>query len=500
MSRTDTDQKYQDLIAECDRLIKVGKINQAIEIISGLVLSQVPRFARHDLAKCCRRIGLISLGLRLLHPVIRGQKFLEGPVQDHEVCEYSALLARNGSVAEAFELLKTVDPAKAPIALLYLGQCHILNWEYAEANEYFKKFLDSSADDYSKLIARVNLISGCIVLFQLKEATEILEETVALVQKAGATRLLANCYELWGQVYFWQHDYSKSRQMLKWATGILDNAQSHDQLLILKTEAIMTALEENSVKPLTDLRKLAVQRKHWECVRDADLFLLKVQPDQDQLDHLVFGTPKAAFRRRIETLVEIAPSSSYVLGSQKGPQLNLQTGRVSGIDNLPLGKKIHQVISALNRDFYVPTSVGTLFHELYPDEYFDIDTSPFRIRQAILRTREWLQKNNIPAVIQQAQGTYRFLITGDFGIHVELEQQAVNPTVVRWRQLKERFAPGLSFRSEEACYQMGWSRTTFRRLAEWACQNGELSRSGVGKATLYQINSENRQDQHKKGS
>jgi tetratricopeptide (TPR) repeat protein len=500
MSRTETDQKYQDLIGECDRLIKAGKINQVIEIISNLVLSQVPRSARHDLAKCCRRTGLISLGLRLLHPVIRGQKFLKQPVNANEVCEYSALLARHGSVAEAIDLLKTVDPTIAPEALLYLGQCHILNWDYAEAIECFTSFLASTADDYSKLIARVNLISGYIVLFQLKEATEILEETVALVQRAGAKRLLANCYELWGQVYFWQHDFPKSRQMLKWATGILDNAQSHDQLLILKTEAIMAALEENSAEPLIELRKLAVQRKHWECVRDADLFLQKVQPDQHQLDHLVFGSPKVAFRRRIETLVEISPSSSYVLGNQKGPQLNLQTGRVTGVDSLPLGKQIHQVISALNRDFYVPTSVGALFHELYPEEYFDIDTSPFRIRQAILRTREWLQKNNIPAVIQQAQGSYRFLITGDFGICIELEQQAVNPTIVRWRQLKERFAPGLSFSSEEACYQMGWSRTTFRRLAEWACQNGQLDRFGVGKATLYQIHSGSRQSQHKKGS
>ncbi len=500
MSRTETDQKYQDLIAECDRLIKSGKINQVIEIISNLVISQVPRSARYDLAKCCRRTGLINIGLRLLHPVIRGQKILDEPISAGEMCEYSALLARNGSVSEALALLKSVDTTTAPEALLHRGQCHIMNWEYAEAIEHFQYFLLSTADEYSKLIARVNLISGYIVLFQMKEASEILEETVALVQKAGASRLLANCYELWAQIYFWQNDFPKARQMLKWATGILDNAQSHDQLLILKTEAIMTSMEQQSNNALSELRNLAMQRKHWECVRDADLFMLKVAPNQKQLDHLVFGTPKIAYRHRIESLIGVASSPIYILGSEKGPQLNLLTGQVTGVDSLPLGKKIHQVISALNRDFYVPTSVGALFHELYPDEYFDVDTSPFRIRQAILRTREWLQKNQIPASIQQSQGAYRFSITGEFGIRLELEQQVVNPTMVRWQQLREKFLPGRSFTSEEVCYQMGWSRTTFRRLAEWACQAGQLNRSGVGKATLYHVLSPHPQSQHKKGS
>jgi tetratricopeptide (TPR) repeat protein len=500
MSRTAADQKYQDLITECDLLIKSGKINRVIQILSNLVMSQVPRSARQGLAKSCRRIGLIGHGLRLLHPVIRSQKILDEPVQASEVCEYSALLSRNGSVHEALELLKGVDPAVAPEALLYQGQCHILNWDYAEAIGYFESFLVSSADDYSKLIARVNLISGYVVLLRLEEAAGMLAETIEMAENAGAHRLQANCYELWGQVYFWRNDFSNSRKMLKRATEILDNSQSHDQLLILKTEAIISALEENSDVPLTRFRSLAVKRKHWESVRDADLFRLKVIADQNQLDHLVFGTPKPAYRRRVETLIDGMPSRTYVFGSEKGLLLNLQTGRMMGVDQLLLGKKIHQMISALTRDFYAPINMGSLFHELYPDEFFNIDTSPPRIRQAILRAREWLDRHQIPASIEHSQGAYRFLITGEFGVRMELDHQEISPTMVRWQQLKEKFPSDISFTSEEACHQMGWSRTTFRRLADWACQNELLSRSGTGKATAYQIVSGKRFDGQKKSS
>lgn len=498
--RTEIDQKYDNLIVELDLLIKSGKINEVTTIITDLVISQVPRSARRGLAKCCRRIGLIGSGLRLLHPIIRSQKILEEPVNAGELCEYSALLSRNGSVAEALELLQNVDPLTAPEALLYRGQCHILNWEYSEAVEYFERFLSSTADDYSKLIARVNLISGYIVLFRLEEAEQILAETIELVQKVGASRLLANCYELWGQVYFWQNDYVNARQMLKRASDIFNNAQSLDQLLIRKTESIMEAIEGNTVDPLIQFRKLAIERKNWESVREADLFMLKVELNRNKLNHLVFGTPKAPYRHRIENLVGVKSDSAYVLGSSSGPQIDLQTGFVSGANHLPIGKKIHQVLSTLTKDFYAPVNMGTFFYELYPDEYFDVDSSPFRIRQAILRTRHWLANNNIPAIIKQNKGTYSLSITGAFGIRLQLSQPMVSPIMVRWQQLKEVLKLGASYNAEEICQMMGWSRTTFRRLAEWACDNEHLQRSGIGKATLYQLASNSELKTIKKAS
>lgn len=500
MSKTEIDHKYHELINECDLLIKAGKISHVANLISELTISQIPRRARPGLAKCCRRIGMIGSGLRILHPAIRGTKILTEPASATEICEYAALLSRNGSVHEALELLKNVDSTLAPEAFLYQGQCHILTWEYAEAIDCFKSFLHSTSDDYSKLIARVNLISGYIVLSKLNEAVAILVETIELAKQSKATRLLANCYELWGQVYFWQNDFSSARGMLNLASEIFSSAQSFDQLLILKTQSIMQSIEENSVKPLTDFRSLAVERKNWESVREADLFILKISADQRNLDHLIFGTPKMAYRRRIEMLVGVLPNQSYVLGSEQGPQLDIQTGIVVDANSLPVGKKVHQVLSTLIKDFYAPINIGTLFYELYPDEYFDIDSSPFRVRQAILRTRQWLDKNKIPASIQQSEGAYKFLITGEFGIKIQLNPPTVNPTMVRWLQLKEKLSPGISVTSEQICEHMGWSRTTFRRLADWACENNELKRFGIGKATTYQMTPENLLAQQKKAS
>lgn len=485
--KTDLDQKYFALITECDALIKSGKISQVAAIISDLVIAQVPRSARQGLAKCCRRIGLIGPGLRLLHPLVRAQKILQDPANASEICEYSALLARNGSVHEALELLSSVDIVTAPEALLYRGQCHILNWDYAEAVECFEQFLVSSGEEYSKLIARVNLISGYIVLFRLDEAHATLNETLELAAKAGAARLMANCCELQGQVYFWQNDFANARRFLKQASDIFNNAQSFDQLLIHKTESLMLALEQKSTEPLNKFRALAAERKHWESVREADLFTLKVAPNQNQLDHLVFGTPRAAYRRRIEKMANANASETYTFGSKLGPQLTLPTGLVTDMSGLPLGKKTHQVISTLCKDFYAPINIGTLFFELYPNEYFDIDSSPFRLRQTILRMRQWLEENQLPAKIEQNNGAYRLVITGDFGIKLRLDQAAINATIARWQQLKERVQPGVIFKAEQICAEMGWSRSTFRRLADWACETQELRRSGTGKATTYTL-------------
>jgi tetratricopeptide (TPR) repeat protein len=476
----EAESKYEQLISECDQLIKAGKISTVSNRISQLSLAQVPRAHRQALAKICRRAGLIGQGLRLLQPVIRNEKSKEIIATAGEKCEYSVLLSRNGSVQEAMNLLEGVDALDAPEVLTSLAYCHMARWEYSKAAEFLEKFLESGADPYSKLIARVNLAASYLATSKLLEADLLCTKTIDIAELAGATRLVGNCLEIRGQVHFRNGDFAKARLDLNRASEVFGGIQSYDQLFIIKWQAVMTALESKSPEPLLKFREEAVSRKHWESVRDADLFLLKVQFDQKLLDYLVFGTPLPAYRERILEMIGAPASPTFILGSATGPSLDLRIGQAG---------KVHDMVKALLRDFYVPRNVGSLFSEIYPDEYFDINSSPLRVRQLMWRTRHWLGENKIPALIHQDEATYRLSLEGNFGVLLDLEQESVAPVLssARWIQLKDHFAARTSFTAQEATESLGCSRATFNRLAEEVLLTGELQKTGIGKSTVYQI-------------
>lgn len=487
MSQTEQEKHFIQIVTQCDQLIKSGQITEAIQLIKTLNMAEVPRKLRLELAYICRRVGLIGHGLRILHSVIRnGNTSFDSPT-DSEKCEYAVLLVRNASVEEASTLLEKVNVTNAPQAWLYKSFCHIAHWEYSTAVGYLENFLKADPEPYMKLVAQVNLASSLIVTSRLDEAAELLRETLLMAEKAQALRLAGNCYELWGQLHFWRHDYSNARKALQKAIEILSSSPGYDMLLIHKTQAIISALESRSLEPLIKFRKEAFERKHWESVRESDLFSLKVQFDQDRLDHLIYGTPFAPYRHRIQEIAGREPSAEYILGNSNSRCLDLQTGLVDNSESLSPGKKIHQVIASLVRDFYSPRNIGSLFSELYPGEYFDIQSSPGRIRQLMLRTRQWLQENQIPASIEQSDGTYSLALHGDFGIRMSLQKFSLDSFELKWKELQKTFSGSESFTAAKACEKLSCSRTSFRRLVDWALEKGFLEKSGSGPSTSYRI-------------
>jgi tetratricopeptide (TPR) repeat protein len=487
VSRSETNRNYEELITECDLLIKAGKISAVTHHILRLTFTQVPRASRQGLAKICRRINLIGPGLRLLQPVMNSEKQnLESPT-DGEICEYAVLLSRNGSIREASELLKNVDPEGTPEASLYLAYCHISNWDYANAVPLIERFLKSDADHYTKLVARVNLIPAYLATLQLDSAEKLLAETIAMAKNVGATRLLGNCLEMEGRYHLYRGDFSKSRASLNRALEIFGSMQIYDRLFINKWQALMTATETGRTDSLLEFRKEAIAQKDWETIREADLFIAKVKMDQKLLDYLIFGTPMTAYRERILQETGGTPSQSFLLGKESAFCLDLKTGRIDNVDDFNPGKKIHQVIASLVKDFYVPRNIGTLFSDLYPNDYFDINSSPNRVRALIERTRKWLKANDLPAQIIQAKGHYSFEIHGAFGVRLSLESLAIDSPSMFFEQLKLKFPPGTFFTAPEACSTLNRTRSSFLRLVEQALEKGLLIKSGQGRATRYEI-------------
>jgi tetratricopeptide (TPR) repeat protein len=483
------EMNYEELLRNCDALIKTGKISEVTEVIRGLNLSQVPRKYRQPFGKICRRSGLVEFGLRLLHPIIRHEKLLETPASSAEICEYAVLLSRNGSIQEALVLLGSVNFEAAPEALLYQGFCHVSNWNYRQAATDFERFLASQADSYSKLIARVNLTAAYIANGQLDLADHLLNEAIPIAHEHRALRLVGNCHELRAQVSFFKGDFAQARLELERSLEVFSESGSYDQLLIHKWQATMVAMETRSLEALSRFGEEALQKKHWESVRDTDFYRLKIEYNQKAFDHLIFGTPSQFYCDRVQNELNRRPSEFYIFGNEAGQIFDLQTGRLAESDEIS-GTKIHQAISALLRDFYAPRNIGQLFAEIYPNDYFDIESSPNKVRQVLRRTRRWMEANLIPAEILEKKGSYQLVIRGDFGIRIPLQRDAFNTMSSQWQNLKVAFERNDKFTAEEVCRKLKISRSSFHRLSVWALENRFIKKTGSNKATVYEFEHE----------
>lgn len=483
---------FNQFINECDSLIKGGQIKSVTDKFRALSFGEVPRKWRQALAKICRRTGMIERGVRLLQPIVRREVHSpEAPASAGEICEYAVLLSRQGSVNEALELLKDIDKTSNPEAYLYLGFCHVTNWNYQQAAQDFESYLSCAVDPYSLLIGKVNLVAACISNRQLNRARILLSEILETARNTNALRLIGNCLELSGQVEFCAGNFTEARRYLDQALEVFGQSGSYDQLLIQKWRATITALENKSTAELLKFREEAVARKHWESVRDTDFYILKLSFDQKLFDHLIYGTPSEFFRARVIREIGQVPSSTFIYNhetvAKDAVDFDLQSGLLRCSDDSVGGTKIHQAMSVFLRELYAPRSLGSLFSELYPNEYFDINSSATRVRQVIRRTRRWLEDQKIPASIIEKNGSYKLQWLANFSVRMELDQKSITVQSGIYHKVVQAFHTDMRFTAGEACSKIKISRTGFHRWATWAEENQLLEKSGNNKSTVYRI-------------
>src|SRR5205807_7801047 len=126
------------------------------------------------------------------------------------------------------------------------------------------------------------------------------------------------------------------------------------------------ALQNQNLEPLQRLRAMAQNAQDWEGMREADLFTLKLDFQRSRFLHLIFGTPYEEYRTRImrETGQE-NDRTVYVFGEKQAPRLDLRTAEIDRHPALNPGRKSHQLIEVLLRDFYRPQRVPAIFSNLF---------------------------------------------------------------------------------------------------------------------------------------
>jgi tetratricopeptide (TPR) repeat protein len=474
---------FTKLIAQAEANLRLGHGGQNLALLSALDLADIPRSFRLALADICRRSSLANLGLKIMAPIIFQTEPLGQPVTAGELAGHAALLQRIGSIGEAGQILRRVDSKAAPEALLYQAFCLFTQWRYDEAVPVLRTYIASPIATYWKLVGRVNLASALVCTQLWEEAHAELTLLIETAEQSGAKRLLANCYEMRAQAYVKQRKFTEASEDLSAATGLLGLDQTSDQLFVMKWKAVLAAIISGDCEPLLRFRTEAETRNHGETLRETDLYLCKLREDDRRFNLLYFGTPYRAYRARIEAEIGRKPNnSSFSLGAPEGKLLDLTQGTL--LRSTKAGGSIHRVLDLFYRDFYQPVRLGGIFAELFPEENFNIYTSPNRVHQVLRRARRALEKAGLPLKILETDGCYRAQPSSDCRVLVPLERVPLETNRKRLSDLAAAFGER-TFATRDVCRVLSLSDATSNRLLRWGVDNHFLSCTGRGPATKY---------------
>ena len=483
-------QDFTELLKDCETDLRAGRTQSVAKRLGRLNTSKIPREMRLPLANVCRRAGLVSVGMKILSAAVRPKRGGEMATSG-ELAEYAVLLHRSGANNEALATLARVDTSKVPEALLYRAFCNFQDWEFDQAIVALGGYLEAPLAPYPRFVGQVNLAAAHVWAQNWDKALELLGANIATAKESSYFRLQANCHELRAQVHLSQNRMGEARVDLEEANKLfVANSAGLDQLFVKKWTAIVSSLESGRLEKIEDFRTEALTRQNWESVRDVDFWALRVQFEEDRFEHLLFGTPFPNYRARVcEEFGREPERSHYVFGAESAPCLDLASGCLvgTGRELLSPGKKGHQALEALLRDFYRPLRLGSLFAELFPGEHFDIFSSPDRVHQILRRTRRALEENDIPVVIEEIKGSYKVRIEGNFSFLVPWDRRPVEGHHVDFARLQAEYPVGQRFSAKEARLRLGMPKSTFQLLTSWAVEHGKLEMSGPKNAARYRV-------------
>ena len=461
---------FQALIQECEADLRAGRIQQAASRLRPLQVTDIPRPLAQTMASIFRRAHLETFALRVTTPIVNGTH-PEGQATEPEINEHAAALIQLGAVAEAREFLRTLDAGENPQVLYWLAEAHSHRYEFREAIPLLRRFNETAANEADRqeglsLLARAYTSTGDhFAALNIAKSIEPRDPSAARALRA--------------------HNYIEQKNFPAAKSEIAGIGEAY---LMQKWEAVAQAFESASTVPLTAFLARAQENKDWETIRELDRYALEIQFDAEKFRHLLFGTPFAAYRDYVlARLNRPWNEDSYTLGALEAPAFILHTGEFKNHQAEAPSKMVHQLLAALLRDFYRPWSIGSLFSELFPQENFDVFSSPNRVHQLLWRLRKWVEANHLPVELIEHNGLYSFHRSEAFAFVVPREDLRVDENVLHLRQLQSHFRDKLSFTPREAQVCLNISASSFKRLAQWGLKEHKLRREGASRATIYKL-------------
>lgn len=461
-------------------------------------LGKLERKYAAPLANIAWRINQPALAIKILNPIIRVKDKITAnrqlPPTPQEKIEYAEAIRRLGAVDEASQLLNEVDCHRYPQAALSKSFCLFNQWRYDEAVFLLQDYLSNKGlESYARSVGQINLAAALIQIGNLQEAKELLGFIREETKKSNLNLLYGNSLELLAQLFILQKNYDEALKVLVESTELLKDAGSFFGLIVQKWTAIASSLKSNRVnQQLRDVYAKTQTVKHWETLRDCDLYIAYLDHDHLRFKHLYFGTPYESFRKRILKFAgpDFHPASSHVWSLSPNPKsiFDLSSGKLEGArsGSLPIGQALHRFMILLTKDLYRPLPIMSAFGKLFPDEFMNAKTSVNRIHQIVMRCRQWIHDVGINLEIEEIDGAYRVNLGQDVGFRLFLEPLPLDSKELEWLLLQKHMG-AKPFGINQAKQILSGSTSNVQRLLRWAVQHGRIEKFGQGSRTTYQL-------------
>ncbi len=449
------------------------------------------RQERYEVACVARRAGLPQMTLRLLASIVRPPPKHVVTATDEEKAEYGAALVRIGATKEGIELLKSLDGEKLPQVYLYLSHAHFSRWEYEESIPVLQKYLKCPLSEYQQIIGQLNLVSAYVHERRSAEAIPLLDSLEESTKRLKLEALHGNTLERRAELAIYDRDWKMAERCLQMAEESVRNSGGLDLFFVEKWRTILSLLQDpgKNLDGIIELRRKAVERSHWETVRECDAFRAIVCQDRDLLHKVYFGTAFPGYRERL--LQDYGPSAdvppSFNWGIGNGSQYKILHPLFQGSRDLKQGQLKYRLLRTLITDFYRPFRVAHLFSEVYPGERFHILYSRARIHEGIKELKKWLHSKKLPFKITEQGGAYQFT-------HLNSESAIVIPGAAWWARYQLRDLEQIEKQAGEkpfgAAELAKWlsipRRTAFQRIQQ-GMEAGVFEKTGAGSKSKYYL-------------
>lgn len=162
-------------------------------------------------------------------------------------------------------------------------------------------------------------------------------------------------------------------------------------------------------------------------------------------------------------------------------KLDIENGDLGAL-KIKKGSLPHRLLRTLSSDLFRPHPVGGLFHRLFENEKYDMESSPTRIYRAVNELREILVEAQVPLeIVPHSQGYYLrcheplcLLLPSDRG---------ANKSLIRLKPLQAFGAQ--EFSAKDVAQALEVSLKTAQRLLNEGQASGQITRTGEGAATRY---------------
>lgn len=494
------DQHY---LNELDRFLKLGQASQVKSKLKQIKRKDIPRSLLVPLAKIGMRVGLPQFSLSILTPIVRPLRPIKNNPTPLELAQYAIGLVQIGAIDEGLKILESLNGSNVAEVYFYQAIALFNIWDYQRAIPILTRYLESTEiNNYEKLVGNVNLAAAFIAEKNIPKAQQLLSQLLPQLREKNYQLLLGNVLELSSQLSIAKQDYPEALSFLTEASSVIPKSNLRYHLFLKKWDVITNMfLEGANKKQIAELEKVkdqARQLRHWETIRECDLYKAIIQQDQTLFKHVYIGSPLLGFRKRMKMLfpyeIEIpqtydwcikARDSSYYISQIRCFDMENGKDLLTGA-TLKSGQLIHRLLFFLSQDFYRPIKLATLYAHLFPDRYYNYIHSPARIYELIFRTRKWLNDHQVPILIEENMGEYNINATEPLKIRISTQQKSAS-------QLSSFIKTLLSvdlkngFTCTHIVSIINKPRRTVHRLIQNALEDGFLQRIGKGSKTKYHL-------------